>query len=173
MNADAFYTVSSMGEVMCHTIRSDVFEEIAAHKFSESYAQEVETAILSRNIREAYSRTIEISRNERKDDQLLANHENELIELCTFNKPISPDSWKIANTNVKNPESFRLDMLQSFKSDLDKYTYFLPPRFEEFTKLVQSIPSTLHLDYDLVVFRSKIIKLVNEKDWMSIMKLEQ
>ena len=118
-------------------------------------------------------KSIEISRNERKEDQLLANHENELIELCTFNKAISPDSWKIANTNVKNPESFRLDMLQSFKSDLDKYTYFLPPRFEEFTKLAQSIPSTLHLDYDLVVFRSKIIKLVNEKDWMSIVKLEQ
>lgn len=162
-----------MGEIMCHTLRSDVFEEIVVHKFQDSSAQEVETSVLSRNMREAYSRTIEISRHERETGQLMAKHENQLIELCTYSKPIPSESWKIANSSIKNGENFRLDMLQSFKSDLDRYSYILPPRFEYFIKLAQEIPSILQLDYDLVVFRAKIVSLVRENAWLSILKLEE
>lgn len=158
---------------MCHTLRSDVFEEIAVHKFEDSSAKEVETAVLSRNMREAYSRTIEISRKEREAGQLMAKYETQLIELCSYPKAISSDSWKIATKALGTAENMRIDMLQGYKNDLERYTYFLPPRIEHFTHLAQAIPPVLQLDYDLVIFRAKIIRLVQEKDWQSIFKLEQ
>jgi hypothetical protein len=173
VHADAFYTISSMGEVMCHTLRSDIFEEIVVHKFDDSSAKEVELAVLSRNMREAYGRTIEISRNEREAGQLMAKNENQLIQLCSYAKAISSDSWKIAPATTGRADSSRTEMLQDFKADLDRYTYFLPPRQEYFTNMSQDIPSVLQLDYDLVVFRSKIIKLVQENDWSSILKLKE
>ena len=173
VNADAFYTVSSMGEVVCHTLRSDVFEEIVVHKFEDSSAQEIELAVLSRNMREAYARTIEISRKEREAGKLVAKYESQLIELCTYHKAISSESWKIANATKGMADDTRIEMLQGFKTDLDRYTYFLPPRFDSFIKFSQDIPSVLQLDYDLVVFRSKIVKLVQAKDWKGILNLEK
>ena len=172
-NADTFFALSTMGEVMCHTIRSAVFEEIVVHKFDDAAAQEVETAILSRNLQDAYTRTIEISRNQREPGELSAKYERELIDLCTARKPIAADSWKRASTsNSSHAVLSELEMLSAFKKDLDQYSYYLPPHYEELTQWSKDISPVIRLDYDLIVFRAKLIEFVKAEDWYSITKLE-
>lgn len=128
-----------MGEIMCHTIRSDVFDEIVVHKFEDSAAQDVELAIQSRDMTTAYSRVINLSRAQRKEGQLMATHENELINLCTVRPPMKPESWAKANPALSVDDSMLIPMMTAFKKDLEEYSYCMPPRFSEFTQWTKDV----------------------------------
>jgi hypothetical protein len=136
-HADSYYTVSGMGEVMCHTIKGDVFEEIATHRFTESAEKAVESAIRARDFASAYSRVISISRSKRPPGQLLAESEEDLIRLCTIGPVIAPESWTRANPDGRSND--RLDMLNNFKADLENFSYFIPPRYVEFPQWIKDV----------------------------------
>jgi hypothetical protein len=125
--------------VTCHTIRADVYEEITDHRFKDSSSRDVEIAVQSRDLSTAFSRVIQISRNQRKDGFLLADNENELIHLCTIRPPMKPDSWKMSNVNLTINEEQTLLMKAAFKKDLEEYSYCIPPRFGEFEEWTKEV----------------------------------
>lgn len=169
-HADAFYSVSGMGEVVCHTIRADVFEDICINKFSDPFAKDVEVAIQSRDLASAFSRVINISRTQRKDGKLLAQNENELINLCTIRPALKADSWSRAKPNSNDSV---LAMKTAFKKDLEEYSYCIPPRFDEFQEWTKEIPSVLRLEYDLVILRAKIVHDIMNGNWKNILRIEE
>jgi hypothetical protein len=128
-----------MGDVSCHTIRADVYEEIAEHRFKDSFSRDVEIAVQARDLSSAFSRVIHISRNQRKDGYLLAENENELIHLCTIRPPMKAESWKMANPNLTVTEEQTLLMKAAFKKDLEEYSYCIPPRFGEFEEWTKNV----------------------------------
>jgi hypothetical protein len=170
VHADAFYSVSGMGEVVCHTIRSEVFEEIVTHKFTDPFAKDVEVAIQSRDLASAFSRVINISRTQRQEGKLLAPNENELINLCTIRPALKADSWSQAKAN--SSDNF-LAMKTAFQKDLKEYSYCIPPRFDEFQEWTKEIPSVLRLEYDLVILRAKIVHDIMNSNWKNILRIEE
>eukprot|EP00842_Homolaphlyctis_polyrhiza_P005641 jgi/Hompol1/6078/HPOL_002210-RA len=64
-HADTFLTLSASGEVISHTIRDELFEQLAPHRYEEVAAREVETKVFCRNLTQAYESLVKYTRVER------------------------------------------------------------------------------------------------------------
>ncbi|KAI8920454.1 hypothetical protein BC831DRAFT_479528 [Entophlyctis helioformis] len=83
-HADTFIGLSAAGEVMAHTIRRELFEQLAPHRYDDVSCRDIETKVYSRNLNEAYASLVRYTRTERPAGQMVSRHERELIDLVSL-----------------------------------------------------------------------------------------
>ncbi|KAL2911216.1 hypothetical protein HK105_209324 [Polyrhizophydium stewartii] len=90
-HADTFVALSASGEIMSHTIRDELFEQLAPHRYDDLSACDVETKVYARNMSEAFQSLVHCTRTERLPGEMTVRHERELINLVSFRAAVSPE----------------------------------------------------------------------------------
>lgn len=163
-HADTFYTVTALGVVSAHTIRSKVFESQLEHRYENGYERAVETSINNRNLSEAYETMVKLSRTEYARDADLAEHEAQLIEHCTTKPAIDSCSWSIGSKMQCN--------ISQVKQDLQDFCRGLPPRFTDFPQWTSIVPDFIQMQFDLVLLRHKVVTEIKNGNWKVVLEEE-
>ncbi|KAK6094270.1 hypothetical protein MT418_005345 [Batrachochytrium dendrobatidis] len=200
-HADTFLTLSAAGEIMSHTIRSNLLEQLAIHRYDDISARNVETKIYARNLTDTFQCLTKYLRAERPTGEMTAKHEQELIELVTKKPPLTPapiclDTEKqdlnrsfaqtshstAANTSLNTNEDWfsgaekhtdTRDMVVAFREDLETYGYGLPPGYGIHTHNFSIVDKLIQSQFDLTVMRFKIVDQVLQGNWQAIIDNEK
>lgn len=135
------------------------------NRYDNAYEIELEKAIQSRHLNEAYESMIRLSRTEFAKDPSIASHEGDLINLCSFRSDIKADTWQVGSRGVCDDDVVR--------DDLKNYTYGLPPHFEKFPQWFDRIISDfVRIQFGLVLLRYKITSEVSKGNWEFLLQKE-
>ncbi|KAI8614384.1 hypothetical protein BC830DRAFT_1127577 [Chytriomyces sp. MP71] len=188
---DTFYCLSSIGELSSVTLRPDLFKATTPHRFdSTEYPLEhcIETAVYSRDLKGAFQQVAQLSKTSLTERRTFGKNERKMIELCTAKEAIDPASWAVANRGglslvgtlrkvvgqwKDEGKEGGLEMVERFKKDLEEFTYYIPPRFGEFKRWYDLIPTKTRLDLEMVILRFNTLVDVSKKNWESVLKAEQ
>ncbi|KAI9356494.1 hypothetical protein DFJ73DRAFT_822797 [Zopfochytrium polystomum] len=66
-----------------------------------------------------------------------------------------------------------IDMVEKFRSDLEIFSYYLPPGFGTFKKWYEMIPSKTRLEFEMIVLRYNILVDAAKGSWENIVKAEK
>ncbi|KAJ1336239.1 hypothetical protein BSLG_007467 [Batrachochytrium salamandrivorans] len=191
-HADTFLSLSAIGEIFSHTIRSDLFEQLSPHRYDDVSARDVETKVYSRNLTDAFQCLTTYLRTERPAGQMTAKHEHELIELVSLKPPLvslkpslvsgrnSSDSLagdaETANISWHSLSAKRTnsrDMVVAFREDLETIGYGLPPQYSDLCRSMSIIDSWTQRQFDLTCLRFKIVDRVLQGDCQAIVEHEK
>jgi WD40 repeat protein len=164
-HADTFYSLSALGTLSAHTIKSRVLEGLFEHRYESNFEKEVETAVHNRDLAEAFELMIKLSRTEFSKNENIASHEGPLIQLCTMRNAIGQSEWKLGDLNSLS--------MEEVKKDLDDFTYGLPPGFGEFQQWHKLVPDYLQIQFDLVQLRHQIVSEIKKGNWEIIVEKEK
>jgi hypothetical protein len=164
-HADTFYSLSALGTLSAHTIKSRVLEGLLKHRYANNFEKEVETAIHNRNLAEAFEVMIKLSRTEFSKNDGVASNESQLIQHCTMRKAIGEAEWKLGDLNSLS--------IEDVKRDLDDFTYGLPPGFGEFQQWHKLVPDYLQIQFDLVQLRHQVVSEIKKGNWEIVLEKEK
>ena len=169
--ADTFISLSASGELVSHTIRNELFEQLADHRYeSHQTPYDIETKVYTRNMSEAYSTLIKYTRRERSHGQLVSKHERELLKLLVPQLEIQETEWSIDSVDKGDYRA----MMVAFLTDLEKFAYGLPPRFGLFPQCTSMIDPNVAHQCNLVNLRFNILDQVFlQGNWNSIVESEK
>ncbi|KAJ3218108.1 hypothetical protein HK099_005196 [Clydaea vesicula] len=174
-HSDSYYTISSIGELGCFTIKSDLLEKFAPHRYDSLHQHlehEIETSVYLRDMTAAYSNVTSLSKLSRKKGRVISEFEIELIELCTAKPLIQPDSWTIAPFDSDSIRSGGFEMTERFRDDLRKFGYFLPPGFANLANFIKVKEEKEEAEFKLVVFRLNLLVDISKENFESLINAE-
>jgi hypothetical protein len=159
-------TVTALGVFSSHTIVSKVFEDLYPNHYENPYEKELENAIQSRHLSEAYETMIRLSRTEFAKDPSIACHEGDLIKLCSFGPAVSPESWDVGSLGVCDDEAVR--------EDLKKHAHGLPPSFDRFPQwTTRTISDFINIQFGLASLKYQITSEVAKGNWEILLQKER
>ncbi|KAJ3086309.1 hypothetical protein HK102_013306 [Quaeritorhiza haematococci] len=97
-HADTFYSLSMVGELMSHTLRTELMQQLAPHRYegaAHPAEHDIENAVYIRDLSSAYQGVVALSKKARKDGRMVAGNEADMIDLCTARAAIEATSWSI------------------------------------------------------------------------------
>jgi hypothetical protein len=160
-----FYTVTSMGVISSHELKTQVFEDILKHRFENTYGKEIESYVQIRQLSEAFESLVKLSRTQFSKDPQISKDGAKLIELCQGRSSIKSDQWTVGS---KETCSF-----SEVKKDFENYCYGLPPRFGEYFQLNSTIPENIKEQFKLVILRELIVSEITNGNWQVILDKEE
>ncbi|KAJ3219666.1 hypothetical protein HDU67_010028 [Dinochytrium kinnereticum] len=181
--------LSVSGEISFHTFTENVFQHVSPQRYlSDHYPQEceIERAVHSRNLKKGFSAVVQLSRASLAANRTVGRTERLMIELCTAKQPIDASAWSIPpilvnklgdtiSSSASKEESAQLaaEAIHKFRTDVDSYSYFLPPNFGHFKQWYDMVPSQCRLEFEMVVLRFNILVDVLKGNWETILKAEK
>lgn len=162
-------------------------------------AYDLERSIYVRDLSTAYSDVVSICRSARREGRLLAPHEKDLLDLCEPRPPIDITAWAIAQEGAQEDWTVGREAVNRVRDEIERWSYFLPPKFEEFMAasgmvrfqwalslfrpkfdiytdryhLSEQIKSKLRLDYEMAVLRCSLVTDVLKGTWENVVKAEK
>lgn len=165
IHADTFLTITALGTVSAHTVKSKKFEELYSNRYENAYEKELENAIQSRRMNDAYENMVKLSRTEYPRDPSIANHEIDLINLCSSRPPIKNSEWEIGSQT----ECAINDVCESLK----KFAIGLPPDFGRFPQWKDNVISDGNaIQFSLALLKHKISNDVKAGNWEILLEKE-
>ncbi|KAI9100646.1 hypothetical protein DFS34DRAFT_592528 [Phlyctochytrium arcticum] len=173
---DTYYTISAVGELCSHTILGDVFEPIIPHRFegkNMELARDIERSIYVRDMSSALTDFLGLCRAARKDGRLLADKEQQLLELCTARPPIPPTSWSVPPPGMEEERVALSEAVMKFQEELREAVYFLPPSYGNFMAAAAMIMPKLKLEFERTMLRCNLVTEALIGGWENIVKAEK
>lgn len=164
-HSDTFYTATTLGVISSHTIKSKVYESLLSHRYENGFEREVESAIQSRHLNEAYETMVRLSRSEFSKDSSIAQDEAALIKLCTPRPAILTNSWKLGGYD-------RCD-INEVRRQIRDYSYGLPPRFEAYPQWTSQVSQFIQVQFELVLLRHSVTSEIYKGNWAIIEEKER
>ncbi|OZJ04181.1 hypothetical protein BZG36_02165 [Bifiguratus adelaidae] len=149
---DLYYSLSAYGQLSSQTIRLDAVDDLVPHKPATQYKEtEIETCIWDRMFGLANAKIARLRTDSGFAEDINANIPN-LQKLMETPSPIRATDWSVDEAPLSPDEKGRLTLLgymnrakEIFKTDLERYSYLLPPGFD--MKLAnQDVPEQLPND---------------------------
>ncbi|KAJ3111542.1 hypothetical protein HK100_002653 [Physocladia obscura] len=169
---NAFFALSTLGELSAIVLRPELFKSTAPHRFKQQDApieHSIETLVYQRDLASALFQVVQLSKKSLMEHRTFGEHDKEMIDLCTPKDVIYPITWAVANRGGISVAGSIRKIAGQWKEEGKEGGKEMVERIRMYQTV---IPAKNRTEFESAVLKFNTLVDAGKKNWENILKAE-